>query len=148
MSAKDASALVPAEVAQSMPLPLHRLDRDAADEDGFPARPVAVCTASHGAVCRLVCAEDCGAEVWPCGGYDYEADEERDAHPMRDGGYCNVVEYLNGDNPDDLLDEDWIGDASARGYAGPISVRWSSGDETYLWQPAPAAKADSPAVLE
>lgn len=139
-----AYALIPAEDAQSLPMPLHRLDRDQPDEDGIPARPVAVCTAPEGAACRLVCAEDCGAEWWPCGGYgyDYDADEEREPHPMRDGRYCNVVEYLNEENADDLLDEGWAGDAEACGYAGPISVRWSDGDKTYLWQPAPSAKTE------
>lgn len=145
MSGSDSgtSVLIPAEVAQSLPMPLHRLDRDQPDEDGIPARPVAVCTAPEGAVCRLVCAEDCGAEAWPCGGYDYDAGEELEPHPMRDGGYCNAAEYLNGDDADDLADDGWVGDPAAKGYAGPISVRWSGADETYLWQPAPSASGDS-----
>jgi hypothetical protein len=118
--------VVPAEVVATLPMPVHRLTRDA---DG---RSAAHCDAPSGAVCRMACAESCGAEVWPCGGYDYDADAECEPHPMRDMGECNVVLYLNQENPDDLFTVE--GDPDARTYVGPIRVSW--GDDVYLWEPA------------
>jgi hypothetical protein len=119
-------AVVSAEAAMALPMPLHQLVRD---ENG---RSRAACDAPVGSVCRMGCAEDCGAEVWPCGGYDYEADRECEPHPMGDVGECNVVLYLNAENPDDLFSVE--GDPDARTYSGPIQVAWEN--DTYVWEPA------------
>jgi hypothetical protein len=115
--ATGASAAIPAAEVAALPMPLHHLDRDG---DG---RSTARCDAPIGSVSRMGCAEECGAEVWPCGGYDYEADVECEPHP------------------DDLFSVE--GDPEAGTYAGPIAVSWQ--DDTYLWEPAEAssAKADS-----
>lgn len=128
---RGAYVLVPAEVAKGLPIPSHLLSRD-------EWRAEAICDAPDGSVCRLLCAEDCGAESWPCGGYDYENDEEREPHPMRDGGYCNAVLFLNGngDATECAVDQD---DPTARTYTGRINVSWSGADETYLWEPVTSA---------
>lgn len=117
----DAYVLVPAEQAIKQPMPLHHIEWP---ED--EARPRFTCSAEVGAKCRLVCAEDCGAEEWPCGKWDYDRDEEREAHSMRDAGECHVVLFL------DLDDHDY-----SERHTGPIKVRWEG--DFYSWEPPASA---------
>lgn len=119
--------------AVAMTMPLHSLTRD---EDG---RPTVACSASEGAKCRLVCAEDCGAEAWPCGGYDSETDAEKEPHPMRDGGYCIVTLFLEED-PDGCAVA--VDAPALRRYSGPIRVSWD--DDYYVWEPPVPTGASVP----
>lgn len=116
-----ASVTVPADEAVALPMPLHHMVWP--EEE---ARPRFTCTADVGSKCRLVCNEDCGAEQWPCGRWDYDLDQERaEAHPMRDDGECHVVLFLDMDEHD-----------YADRYTGRIKVRWEG--DSYSWEPAAA----------
>ena len=110
-----------AEEVQRLPMPLHALARD---EDG---RATATCSAPIGSVCRLVCAESCDAESWPCGRYDDDPDEQ--AHPMRDDGECHVVLFLQ-DDPDGCA-MSFVDDYE---YVGAITVEWNG--DYYTWTAA------------
>ena len=130
MSAEGrAPSKVEAETALTLPLPPHRIERDS---EGYGR---VVCEGEPLSRCRLICAEDCGAEWWPCGGDDDPTVDET-YHRMRDGGYCHVVEYLSNDLAGLCADDQ---SPVAHTYAGPISVEWDSGDETYIWEPLNAS---------
>lgn len=49
------------------------------------------CRAAVGAPCRLVCAEDCGAETLPCFG------RLGNEHELKDSGLCTTADWLNED---------------------------------------------------
>jgi hypothetical protein len=113
-----AYAAIAADAAAALPMPLHHMEWP--EEE---SRPRFTCSAEAGSRCRLVCAEDCGAEEWPCGRWDYDLDAERqEAHPMRDDGECHVVLFLDMDEHD-YCDR----------YSGLIKVRWEG--DFYSWEP-------------
>jgi hypothetical protein len=114
----SAEGRVSSAEAVALVMPPHHVEWP---EDG---NPTFTCTAEVGARCRLACAEECGAEEWPCGRYD-EDDQEQAAHPMQDSGECHVVLFLDSD-------DHWEQDR----YSGPIKVTWD-GDH-YDWEPADA----------
>ncbi len=85
---------VPSEVACALPMPPHRITWLLEQES---VKGVFSCEAEPGGKCRLVCAADCGSEVWPCGGGGEDEDEGESKHvqhPMHDGGECQVVLFL------------------------------------------------------
>ena len=117
----DIGGAYPAAEAIKLPMPLHHIEWT---ED--ESRPRFTCAAGVGAKCRLVCAEECGAESWPCGRWDYDLDQERDeAHPMRDDGECHVALFLDMDECD-----------YSERHTGPITVWWEG--DFYSWEPAPS----------
>lgn len=67
--------------------------------DGDSLHSRVECRATEGAACRLVCAEDCGAETYPCYSYDPATKEDRE-HAQKDGGFCNIAEWINADVPE------------------------------------------------
>lgn len=98
--------------AVALTMPLHYVEWPE-DEN-----PTFTCTAEVGAKCRLVCAEDCDAESWPCG-HDEATDEP---HAMKDSGECHVLLFLA---EDDHYEHDR--------YSGPIKVTWEA--DYYDWEP-------------
>jgi hypothetical protein len=119
VSGGEAAALVASAEAVALAMPLHHVEWP---ED---ERPRFTCDAPSGSKCRLSCAEDCGAEEWPCSGWDDDKDAPTPDHPMTDSGECHVVLYLEDD------DGWWEQDR----YSGPIKVTWD-GDH-YDWEPVP-----------
>ena len=115
--------ILPAAEAAALPWAVHHLTRDEYGE------ATATCDAPEGAKCRLTCAEDCGAETWPCGAWD----DDDQQHAMTDCGECHVVLYLNG-NCDASEYFTVEGDPLADTYVGPVTVTWDG--EVYLWEPA------------
>jgi hypothetical protein len=103
--------------AVAMTMPLHHVEWP---EDG---NPTFTCDAPVGSPCRLECAENCGAEEWPCNTWDEDADEPGRAHDMTDAGECHVVLFLDND---DHSDQDR--------YSGPITVEWAG--DYYEWEKA------------
>lgn len=99
--------------------------RVTADEDSLCLR--IECLASEGADCRLVCAEDCGAETYPC--YSHDGDDG-DAHAQKDGGFCNIAEWINGDCPSTTHQRitEPVGDGI------PIITEWEG--DYYSWRGA------------
>jgi len=100
-------------------MPLHRVTWTIDAGDGVLGE--FTCDAPPLSACRLVCAEDCGAEQWPCGG------GEVDYHRMRDGGECQVVLFLDG-GARDSYDPDA---PTMPVRSGPVEVRWL--DDYYAW---------------
>ena len=96
------------------------------------------CDAPEGADCRLVCAEECGADFWPCHSYDEDGDNERE-HRRVDGGSCLAVDCLKNEEGPDSYDRE-APRAPLR--SGPIVVRWT-GDELQpcVWSYPPEGAA-------
>lgn len=123
-------ATVTAEVASALPMPPHWI------KDGR-----VVCDAPELSICRLHCVEDCGSEVWPCGGYD-EHDNPTPKHEMADGGECQVVLFIEASG--DLWDayDDGEEPRTDTPRDGEIECEWDS--EWYVWRYAhPVARGSS-----
>lgn len=84
------------------------------------------CHAPEGAFCRLVCAEGCGSEVYPCSTWDDDTNRLIH-HKLTDAGYCNVIPFLEADE----LTEFYGGDQAPL-VSGPIEVEWEG--EGYAWR--------------
>jgi hypothetical protein len=101
-------------------------------EPGWGAR--FVCEEPIGADCRLEGPLNCYCESWTVARDDkgepfHEITDWRgqvvERHWMHDREGCNVVEFLEED-PDDLF----VG----KPVRLPITVEWSSNDESYVWR--------------
>jgi hypothetical protein len=79
----------------------------------------ATCTAPVGARCRHICPQHC---------------EESCDHPKVDGGYCNVIDWLNADD----LDQCYGGSATAVRRA-PIVTRWEGDHHGWIYADDPTA---------
>jgi hypothetical protein len=86
---------------------------------------VLICEAPEGDICRLACAEECGAEAWPC--FTYNDDGSEREHDMKGGGHCNAVLFIEQDSL-----EVSHGHGSEPLRSGPVNV-WFDGD-SYLWK--------------
>lgn len=92
-----------------------------------------VCREPEGANCRLMCAENCGAETYPCGGYvgDPGREENYREHELVDYGACNAAEWINfGSGPEEccgVTTEFPVSDGM------PIEVIWFG--DCYEWEP-------------
>ena len=105
-------------------------------------RVSATCTAAEGATCRLTCADpDCVDEEFT--GFDrdqsgnpfHTSGEDDDGneifHPMKDGGFCNVCEFLNGG---DCIEEEAVDTPSFVIGVVPIEPVWEG--DYYAWKRA------------
>jgi hypothetical protein len=119
--------LVASAAAVDLPMPLHQLD---VDDDGHARW---TCDAPEGSRCRLVCAEDCGAEQWPCNSYDDQGEEIQPAHPMRDSGECHVVLFLGLGDPMESYEG---GEEPFDLRSGPVKAEWEG--DYYGWEYEPA----------
>lgn len=117
------TTLVASADAVDMPMPLHQLTMNDAGQ------PHWTCDAPFGSRCRLSCAEDCGAEQWPCNSYDDEGEEIKPAHPMEDSGGCHVVLYLEQGEPMESYEGDDLGPSGLR--SGLVNVVWEG--DYYGW---------------
>lgn len=119
--------------ARAKPMPLHHIEWDV----GTVTTATFTCDAPEGSLCRLTCAEDCGAETWPCGRDD---EWDRGGHDMIDAGHCQVLPWLEAVDWDETF-EDGAPDRphphNHLPYAD-IAVRWDG--DGYVWRyPDPAA---------
>lgn len=86
------------------------------------------CTAAVGAFCRLSCAEECGAEEWPC--YSFEGANEnlqQRQHALVDCGHCHAVVFLENES----AEETYAG-LGATAVSGAIVIHWNG--LGYMWR--------------
>jgi len=98
-------------------MPLHWIDWRVSDGS---VRAAFSCFAPPMSRCRLECAEDCGAEGWPCG-YDQD-------HRMRDSGECHALLFLDQVYAEESYDPDA---APVPVHDGLVQVRWDG--DCYVW---------------
>lgn len=82
------------------------------------------CVADVGGFCRLSCAEECGAESWPCVSWDDDGPRE---HAMVDCGHCHALLFM-----EDLNAEESYDGPSRVAVSGPVLIEWTG--DTYVWR--------------
>ncbi len=96
---------------------------DAEIDNGGGIRLTARCEAETDAPCYAHCESGC--EYFPCD------------HPPAVGRICNVIEFLNAEDPTELFD----GASGTPFTPGPITTHWIG--ETYVWRFAARLDAGS-----
>lgn len=96
--------------------------------NGYWVEAKVSCASGEGSWCRLACAEECGAETWPCESWEDGTDGPRE-HVMRDGGHCGVLPFF--DEGDEAMAELYDGKSHAL-VSGPVQIRWDGA--TYRWR--------------
>lgn len=105
-------------------------------------RPKVSCTGPENATCRLTCADpNCSAEEFDgfyrdADGNPFHANGEDDdgneiVHPMKDGGFCNVAEFLNEGG---CIDEEAVDTPAFVIGTVPIEPVWQG--DYYAWKRA------------
>jgi hypothetical protein len=86
------------------------------------------CKAQPGALCRLMCAEDCGSEVYPC--YSEDENGEQTMHGLVGAGYCNAVTEF--ENTGERLEIHYDGKCQTVPRHGWAKVRWNG--DGWVWE--------------
>ena len=93
------------------------------------------CESPEGAMCRLECAEACGADEYPC--FSEDEDGTQRAHKLKDSGHCNAELFINEGDIEACndMDEEPLWDGM------PVEVEWDG--DGYVWR---GAELESPWV--